>query len=265
MADTNKVSLAHLKMAMNTIKEYHDQNEANFSLAYDSSAGILKLMHGDQEISSTTILPTTSSPVPCTGITLSANSLSFTTTDTQTITATKQPSNTTDVVTWSVSPTGIVEVDNGTIRPITRGECILTVTCGNQSDTCNIVVDCDINSNMDGYRKVVFDGSENWSAIGWTTYHNAPHGIYELNVSNYISTDMEFPSGNTDNPTFLCSTLEPKTQHQMFNTPQEGIFGTMWHGGNLLGVSTLSAPKGNVNEFKKYLAENNLVVYFKIR
>lgn len=29
MADTNKVSLAHLKMAMNTIKEYHDQNGAN--------------------------------------------------------------------------------------------------------------------------------------------------------------------------------------------------------------------------------------------
>lgn len=29
MADTNKVSLAHLKMAMNTIKEYYDQNEAN--------------------------------------------------------------------------------------------------------------------------------------------------------------------------------------------------------------------------------------------
>ena len=60
MADTNKITLAHLKMVMNTIKEYHDQNEANFSLAYDSSTGILKLMHGNREISSTTISSTAS-------------------------------------------------------------------------------------------------------------------------------------------------------------------------------------------------------------
>ncbi|MCI6667438.1 MAG: CotH kinase family protein, partial [Romboutsia timonensis] len=204
-------------------------------------------------------------PIECAGIRLSSNSLTFTTAESKKLTYTLTPSNTTQRVYWNVSPTGIVEVDNGTIRPITRGECVLTVTCGNQSDTCNIVVDCDINSSMDGYKKVVFDGSENWEIINWTTYHNAPYGIYQLNVSNYISTDMEFPSSNTDRPTFLCSTLEPKTQYEMFNIPQEGIFGTMWQGGNLLGVSTLDVPKGNINEFKKYLAENNLVIYFKIR
>lgn len=140
MADTNKVSLAHLKMAMNTIKEYQDQNGANFSLAYDSSTGILKLMHGDQEISSVTISSPASSSIPCTGITLSANSLSFTSKDTQTLTATKQPSNTTDVVTWSVSPADIVRVNGGVVTPIANGTCTITATCGSQTATCSVTV-----------------------------------------------------------------------------------------------------------------------------
>ena len=78
--------------------------------------------------------------VACTGITLSANNLSFTTTDTQTLTATVQPTNTTDVVTWSVSPTGVVRVNNGVVTPIKNGTCTITATCGTQSATCNVTV-----------------------------------------------------------------------------------------------------------------------------
>ena len=78
--------------------------------------------------------------VPCTGITLSANNLSFTTTDTQTITATVEPSNTTDVVVWSVSPTNIVTVDGGVVTPAANGDCTITATCGTQSATCAVNV-----------------------------------------------------------------------------------------------------------------------------
>ena len=78
--------------------------------------------------------------IACTGITLSANSLSFTTTDAQTITATKQPSNTTDVLTWSVSPVGIVTVDGGVVTPIANGNCTITATCGSQTATCTVNV-----------------------------------------------------------------------------------------------------------------------------
>lgn len=80
------------------------------------------------------------SRVACTGITLSANNLSFTSTDTQTITATVQPSNTTEPVTWSVSPTGIVNVDGGVVTPIANGDCTITATCGNQSASCTVNV-----------------------------------------------------------------------------------------------------------------------------
>lgn len=78
--------------------------------------------------------------VACTGITLSANTLSFTTTDTQTLTATVQPTNTTDVVTWSVSPTGVVRVNNGVVTPVANGSAVITAICGTQSVTCNVTV-----------------------------------------------------------------------------------------------------------------------------
>ena len=60
--------------------------------------------------------------------------------NTQTLTATVQPTNTTDVVTWSASPTGVVTVDNGVVTPIANGDCTITATCGTQTATCNVTV-----------------------------------------------------------------------------------------------------------------------------
>ena len=78
--------------------------------------------------------------ISCTGIVLSADTLSFTTTDTQTLEVVVSPSNTTDTIVWSVSPSGIVTVDNGVVTPIGNGECTITATCGSYSDTCNVTV-----------------------------------------------------------------------------------------------------------------------------
>ena len=78
--------------------------------------------------------------VPCTGIVLSADTLSFATTDTQTLSVVVSPDNTTDIVTWSVSPNGIVTVDNGVVTPIANGECTITATCGTQAATCAVTV-----------------------------------------------------------------------------------------------------------------------------
>lgn len=206
-----------------------------------------------------------SEPIECTGIRLSSNSLTFTTAESKKLTCTLTPSDTTEEVNWKVSPDGIASVKNGVITPITRGECILTVSCGNQSDTCNIIVDCDINSDVEGYRKVVFNGSENWTIPGWDTYTDAPYGIYELNVNDYVNSDLYFPSTGIESPNFLCHMLEPKTQDQMYNNPQEGICGTVYLGNKLIAVSSLAFPKGNIASLKEYLNQNNLVVYFKIK
>ena len=77
---------------------------------------------------------------PCTAISLNKTTLSFTATETQTLTATLTPSNTTDTITWSASPTGICTVENGIVTPIKNGSCVITATCGTQSATCNVTV-----------------------------------------------------------------------------------------------------------------------------
>lgn len=78
--------------------------------------------------------------VACTNITLNNTTLSFTTTDSQTLTATLAPTNTTDTVTWSVTPTGIVTVNKGVVTPIKDGNCTITATCGTKTATCNVTV-----------------------------------------------------------------------------------------------------------------------------
>ena len=204
-------------------------------------------------------------PIECTGIRLSSNSLTFTNIESQTLTYTLTPSDTTQEVNWKVSPTGIASVKNGVITPITRGECILTVSCGNQSDTCNIIVDFDVSPDIEGYRKFVFDGSENWAVVGWNNYANAPYGVYDLNINDYVGSDLYFPSMGTESPNFLCYTLDPKIYKQMHDNPQEGICGNVYLGKKLLAISTLDVPKGDVASLKEYLNQNNLVVYFKIK
>lgn len=88
----------------------------------------------------------------CTGIVLSADTLSFTTTDAQTLSVAVSPENCTDTITWSASPTGIVTVNfeyepssskvllNGVVTPVSNGSCTITVACGSYSDTCSVTV-----------------------------------------------------------------------------------------------------------------------------
>ena len=80
------------------------------------------------------------SAIACTNITLNKTELTFTTDVAQTLTATLTPTDTTDKVVWSVSPTGIVTVNNGVVTPISNGTCIVTATCGSHSATCNVTV-----------------------------------------------------------------------------------------------------------------------------
>ena len=204
-------------------------------------------------------------PIECTGIKLSSSSLTFETAENQTLTYTLTPTNTTQQVTWSVNPSGIVNVKEGVITPVSRGECIVTATCGSHSDTCSVSVNCDITTEIAGYQRVVFDGSENWTIPGWNSYDSTSYGVYELNVNSYVDSTLEFPTEGGVTPTFKCDTLEPKAQIVMYNTPQEGICGTVYVNNKLIAISTLDVPKGNVASLKEYLNQNNLVVYFKIK
>ena len=113
MADNSKITLKQLKDAMNMVKAYVDAE--------------IRAIGNDNNI-------------PCTGIVLNKNTLSFTTTATQTLVATVTPDNCTNTVTWSVSPTGIATVNNGVVTPVANGSCTITATCGTQSATCAVTV-----------------------------------------------------------------------------------------------------------------------------
>ena len=204
-------------------------------------------------------------PIECTGIKLSSSSLTFETAENQTLTYTLTPTNTTQQVTWSVNPSGIVNVKEGVITPVSRGECIVTATCGSHSATCSVSVNCDITDEMEGYTRIAFNGSENWTIPGWSSYDGTSYGVYELNVNDYVDSTLDFPATGDTIPTFICDTLEPKTQTAMYNIPQEGICGTFYLGNKLIAISSLAFPKGNVDSLKEYLNQNNLVVYFKIK
>ena len=78
--------------------------------------------------------------IPCTGITLDQNTLTFTAVGTQTLTATVTPSDTTDAVVWSSDDTSIASVSDGVVAAVGNGSATITATCGAYSATCSVVV-----------------------------------------------------------------------------------------------------------------------------
>lgn len=78
--------------------------------------------------------------VPATGISLDKTTLSFTTSATQNLTATVEPLNSTDKVTWESSNTVIATVSGGVVTPVSNGSCTITAKVGNYSASCEVTV-----------------------------------------------------------------------------------------------------------------------------
>lgn len=93
-----------------------------------------RLTYVDSEINALTVR------VACTGITLSSDTLAFTSAGTQTLTATVAPENCTDTVVWSVDNSSIATVSDGVVTAKANGSCVVTATCGEQSATCSVTV-----------------------------------------------------------------------------------------------------------------------------
>lgn len=82
--------------------------------------------------------------IPCTGISLNKNSITFTEVgDTDTLVATKTPSNCSDSVIWSSSNINVATVSNGVVTAISDGSCTITATCGEYTATANVSVEID--------------------------------------------------------------------------------------------------------------------------
>ena len=130
--------------------------------------------------------------VPCTGIVLSADTLSFTTTDIQTLSVVVSPDNCTDKVTWLVSPSRIVTVKNGVVTPIRNGEATITVTCGSYSDTCAVTVSGISESGGGSIGNYVTDNL---------------YAYYDLTQLSTEATTVEDLSGNNNTFNVVSGTL----------------------------------------------------------
>ena len=78
--------------------------------------------------------------IPCTGIELSENTITFTEVGTYTLTVIVTPENTNDKVVWQSSDENVVTVQDGKVISVGNGTAIITVTCGDQIATCNVSV-----------------------------------------------------------------------------------------------------------------------------
>lgn len=83
---------------------------------------------------------TPSEEVPCTGISLSSETLTFTEAGTQTLTVTVEPEGCTDTVTWESSDTGVATVSGGIVTAVGNGGATITAICGGFYATCAVSV-----------------------------------------------------------------------------------------------------------------------------
>jgi hypothetical protein len=80
------------------------------------------------------------SEIPCTGVTLDKTELTFDGEGSQTLTATVEPSNTTDTLVWSSDNTKVATVEKGVVTAVASGTATITATCGGCSATCTVSV-----------------------------------------------------------------------------------------------------------------------------
>jgi hypothetical protein len=78
--------------------------------------------------------------IPCTGISLSANTLTFTAEGAQTLTATVTPDGCTDSIMWESDNTSVATVVGGVVTAIANGSATITAKCGNYSASCTVSV-----------------------------------------------------------------------------------------------------------------------------
>lgn len=143
--------------------------------------------------------------IACTNITLNNTTLSFTTDAAQTLTATVTPTDTTDTVVWSVSPTGFATVDNGVVTPIKNGTCVITATCGTKSATCNVTVS-DITEQPD----VVYSLATATTFNGTSDFIDTGVKLFDTAKDFTIYIDFAEGTGNkNNNSVFHCIYEQP--------------------------------------------------------
>lgn len=141
-----EVTPAYIVAIENAVSAYMDDNPSNGIWTEEAVAKLISILregvYGTDTSSDITALNTLlgGDVVHCTGITLSASTLSVNEGSTGTLTATVTPSTCTETVTWSSSDTSVATVADGTVTAVSAGNATITATCGNYSATCAVTI-----------------------------------------------------------------------------------------------------------------------------
>lgn len=79
-------------------------------------------------------------PIPATGVTLSQSTLTIAEKSPVTLTATVEPTDSTDTVIWESTNLDVATVDGGVVTPITNGSTTIRAIAGNVSAECAVTV-----------------------------------------------------------------------------------------------------------------------------
>lgn len=79
--------------------------------------------------------------IPCTGVAFLSSSVTLSALGEAEIAYTITPANTTDAILLVSSDPTVVSVSGTTLTVVGIGSCVLTLTCGSHSATCNVTVD----------------------------------------------------------------------------------------------------------------------------
>ena len=103
-------------------------------------ATITATANGDKTKTATCAVTVKPDSVSAESVTLSETTLTLEIGDTETLTATVTPADTTDTVEWSSSDETVATVENGVVTAVGRGTATITATAGGASATCTVEV-----------------------------------------------------------------------------------------------------------------------------
>lgn len=137
--------------------------------------------------------------VPCTGIALDKTELAFSDTETTAVLqATVTPFDTTDQIEWSVDNVGVATVENGAVKALANGSCVITAKCGAYSATCSVtvsIVTSATKTNLDGYFDFV-DVEDNYYG---TVENKAENGTLTGEIYKQVHDEAASEPGSVEN------------------------------------------------------------------
>ena len=125
--------------------------------------------------------------IPATNIALSSTTLSMVEGGVANLTATVTPTNSTDSVGWSVSPSGIVSVTGGNVTALKAGSATITATAGSVSATCAVTVTAASSGGDDSPTLL-------YNLPAETTFTNSTNGVIDTGVKLFedVSTSPKY-------------------------------------------------------------------------